>query len=161
MSNNPITPSRSIDNFRAITATLCLSVLLSVTLLIANQAFADAKPSSDKKSVSANSVFELGEMVVVGENKSSRLRSRDILTSVDIMKPDKIENQNVQNSYELFHRMPGVQITQFNQGTTSGKLSFRGFNGEGNINAVKLLIDGIPSNANDGLMAFIDTIFPL
>lgn len=161
MSNNPITPSRSIDKFRAITATLCLPVLLSVTLLIANQAFADAKPSSDKKSVSANSVFELGEMVVVGENKSSRLRSRDILTSVDIMKPDKIENQNVQNSYELFHRMPGVQITQFNQGTTSGKLSFRGFNGEGNINAVKLLIDGIPSNANDGLMAFIDTIFPL
>jgi iron complex outermembrane receptor protein len=57
--------------------------------------------------------------------------------------------------------MPGVQITQFNQGTTTGKFSFRGFNGEGNINAVKLLIDGIPSNTNDGNMPFIDAIFPL
>ncbi|MCX7087739.1 MAG: Plug domain-containing protein [Methylococcales bacterium] len=107
-----------------------------------------------------NSVFELGEMTITAK-PSGKLQSRDILSSVDIMNADKIENQNVQTSFDLFHRMPGVQVTQFNQGTTTGKFSFRGFNGEGNINGVKLLIDGIPSNTNDGNMPFIDAIFPL
>lgn len=107
-----------------------------------------------------NSVFELGEMVVTAA-PSGKLQSRDILSSVDIMNADKIANQNVLTSFDLFHRMPGVQITQFNQGTTTGKFSFRGFNGEGNINGIKLLIDGIPSNTNDGNMPFIDAIFPL
>ncbi|WP_333879088.1 TonB-dependent receptor [Methylobacter sp.] len=107
-----------------------------------------------------NSVFELGEMMVTSA-PSGKLQSRDILSSVDIMNADKIENQNVLTSYDLFHRMPGVQVTQFNQGITTGKFSFRGFNGEGNINGVKLLIDGIPSNTNDGNMPFIDALFPL
>jgi len=113
-----------------------------------------------KKSAADNSVFELGEMMVTAA-PSGKFQSRDILSSVDIMNADKIENQNVLTGYDLFHRMPGVQITQFNQGTTTGKLSFRGFNGEGNINGVKLLIDGIPSNTNDGNMPFIDALFPL
>ncbi|MEI6707248.1 MAG: TonB-dependent receptor [Methylococcales bacterium] len=109
-----------------------------------------------------NSVFELGTMEVTDtRTPSGKLQSRDILSSVDIMNADKIENQNVLTSYDLFHRMPGVQITQFNQGTTTGKFSFRAFNGEGNINGVKLLIDGIPSNTNDGNMPFIDAIFPM
>lgn len=108
-----------------------------------------------------NSVFVLGNMHISARENSGNLQARDIFTSVDLMYPDKIEDQNVQNAYELFHRMPGVQITQFNQGAVNGKLSFRGFNGEGNINGVKLLIDGIPSNTNDGNMPFIDVLFPL
>ncbi len=107
-----------------------------------------------------NSVFELGEITVTA-TPTGRLDSRDILSSVDVMNADKIQNQNVLTSFDLLHRMPGVQITQFNQGTTTGKFSFRAFNGEGNINAVKLLIDGIPSNTNDGNMPFIDALFPL
>lgn len=67
----------------------------------------------------------------------------------------------VNYSWELFSRAPGVMLTEFNQGTTSGKISFRGFNGEGEVNAVKLLIDGIPSNSNDGNMPFMDMIFPM
>ena len=108
-----------------------------------------------------NSVFELGEVMVSNSSNTGKLSSRDIATSVDIMHADKIADQNVQNAYDLFHRMPGVQITQFGQGITTGKLSFRGFNGEGRVNAVKLLIDGIPSNTNDGNMPFIDALFPL
>lgn len=115
---------------------------------------------TNKTEAKDNSVFELGEMTVT-PTPSGKLESRDILSSVDIMNADKIANQNVLTSFDLFHRMPGVQITQFNQGTTTGKFSFRGFNGEGNINGVKLLIDGIPSNTNDGNMPFIDAIFPL
>lgn len=123
-----------------------------------NKEKSETKKEAPKKS--DNSVFELGEMVIKGEVPKT-LESRDILSSVDIMNADKIENQNVLTAFDLFHRMPGVQITQFNQGTTTGKFSFRGFNGEGNINGVKLLIDGIPSNSNDGNMPFIDSIFPL
>ena len=107
-----------------------------------------------------NSVFELGEVTVTGTS-TGVLDSKDILSSVDVMHDDMIANQNVLTAFDLLHRMPGVQITQFNQGITTGKFSFRAFNGEGNINAVKLLIDGIPSNTNDGNMPFIDALFPL
>ncbi len=64
-------------------------------------------------------------------------------------------------NWELIARVPGVQLTNFNQGTTSGKPSFRGFNGEGEVNAVKLLIDGVPSNSNDGNMPYLDLVVPL
>jgi iron complex outermembrane receptor protein len=156
-----------------------IAVLLGVpfiSLAIAQPAFADdkktdkttqadstTKTKAKKAQVEDDSVFELGELTVSSGRaaRSGKLSSRDILSSVDIMNADKIQNQNVLTSFDLFHRMPGVQITQFNQGTTTGKFSFRGFNGEGNINGVKLLIDGIPSNTNDGNMPFIDAIFPL
>ena len=151
-------PPQYSQNKSTMSLALCLSVPLVLQTLPAN---ADEEQSSESKNnTQNNSVFELGEMVITG-TPSGKLESRDILSSVDIMNADKIENQNVLTSFDLFHRMPGVQITQFNQGTTTGKLSFRGFNGEGNINGVKLLIDGIPSNTNDGNMPFIDSIFPL
>lgn len=87
--------------------------------------------------------------------------SGNVLTSVDRMGGDVAQNADVDNVFELIGQMPGIQVTDFNQGTTSGKFSMRGFNGEGNINAVKLLIDGIPSNSNDGNMPYIDMVFPL
>ena len=118
------------------------------------------KEVPEKKLPVDNTVFELGKMVVTAA-PAGKLESTDMITSVDVLNADKIQNQNVLTSYDLFHRMPGVQVTQFNQGTTTGKFSFRGFNGEGNINGVKLLIDGIPSNSNDGNMPFIDAVFPL
>lgn len=118
-------------------------------------------PPAKTQSVRDDSIFELGEVTVSDSEDGNKLTSKDIATSVDIMYADKIQDQNVITAYDLLHRMPGVQITQFGQGTTTGKFSFRAFNGEGNINAVKLLIDGIPSNTNDGNMPFIDALFPL
>jgi len=110
--------------------------------------------------VLADSTLALGSVTVTGEEKGP-LSSYNILSSVDYVGRDVLEKQPVQYSWELFNRVPGVMLTQFNQGTTSGKLSFRGFNGEGEVNAVKLLIDGIPSNTNDGNMPFIDMVYPL
>jgi len=136
----------------------------AIALLMTGGVLSMSAQAADKNKAASqdNSVFELGTMEVTDTRApSGKLQSRDILSSVDILNADKIENQNVLTSYDLFHRMPGVQITQFNQGTTTGKFSFRAFNGEGNINGVKLLIDGIPSNSNDGNMPFIDAIFPL
>ncbi|WP_057413762.1 TonB-dependent receptor, partial [Pseudomonas syringae group genomosp. 3] len=86
---------------------------------------------------------------------------RRYISSVDILGGDILEKMPVNYSWELFRRAPGVMLTEFNQGTTSGKISFRGFNGEGEVNAVKLLIDGIPSNSNDGNMPYMDMIFPM
>jgi iron complex outermembrane receptor protein len=104
-----------------------------------------------------DTAFTVGEVVVT----ANRTVSTAVATSVDRLSPSVIERQSVDNSWELFGRLPGVVLTDFNQGTTSGRFSFRAFNGEGEINAVKLLIDGVPSNTNDGGMTFLDMIFPL
>ncbi|WP_348752601.1 TonB-dependent receptor [uncultured Aquincola sp.] len=89
------------------------------------------------------------------------LPARSVFSSVDILGASLLQDQHVDYSWELLTRAPGVQVTQFKQGTDAGRFSFRGFNGEGRINAVKLLIDGIPSNDNAGGMPFLDAVFPL
>ncbi len=111
---------------------------------------------------SETSALTLGTVTVQGDSVASGpLSTSSVLSSVDILGGDILEKMPVNYSWELFNRAPGVLLTPFNQGTTSGKISFRGFNGEGEVNAVKLLIDGIPSNSNDGNMPFMDMIFPL
>lgn len=97
----------------------------------------------------------LGEVVVSG-SVGGPLEARRVLTSVDILPTARIEGQAVSSNWQLFGQVPGVMLTQFGQGTTSGKFSMRAFNGEGEINAVKLLIDGVPANSNDGNMPYID-----
>lgn len=89
------------------------------------------------------------------------LASREVLTSVDVLGADQIGNQNVMNSWELLGQMPGIQLTETRQGAESGKATFRAFNGEGYINGIKILIDGIPSNVNSGNQRFVDMLFPL
>ncbi len=89
------------------------------------------------------------------------LPARAVFSSVDIIGGDLLQQQKVDHSWELLMNAPGVQVTQFKMGTDAGRFSFRGFNGEGRINAVKLLIDGIPSNDNAGGMPYLDAVFPL
>ena len=103
--------------------------------------------------------FVIGDVVVTA--RSMARSTETILTSVDMLGGDIAQRQSVDNAWELFARLPGVVLTDFNQGTTSGRFSIRGFNGEGEINAVKLMIDGIPSNDNAGGMTGIDMISPL
>ncbi|WP_338486968.1 TonB-dependent receptor [Pseudomonas trivialis] len=119
-------------------------------------------PFSSLALADESSALTLGAVAIQGTSgDSGPLGTRGVLGSVDILGADVVEKMPVNYSWELFSRAPGVMLTQFNQGTTSGKISFRGFNGEGEVNAVKLLIDGIPSNSNDGNMPFMDMIFPL
>ncbi|MET0321092.1 MAG: TonB-dependent receptor [Duganella sp.] len=99
--------------------------------------------------------------VEVTARRTGPLTARNVLSSVDVLGPDQLQGQQVQHAWELFARAPGVLLTQFRQGNESGKLSFRGFNGEGEVNAVKLLIDGIPANDNAGGMPYLDMLFPL
>jgi iron complex outermembrane receptor protein len=107
-----------------------------------------------------DSTLTLGT-VEVGASQGGALAARGIFSSVDILGAGLLQDQHVDYSWELLMRAPGVQVTQFKQGTDAGRFSFRGFNGEGRINAVKLLIDGIPSNDNAGGMPFLDAVFPL
>ena len=109
---------------------------------------------------SGDSVATLGE-VVVRAGATGPLTPTALLTSVDILGADKIDNQNVANSWELIGQLPGIQLTETRMGAESGKATFRAFNGEGYINGIKVLIDGIPSNVNSGNQRFVDMIFPL
>jgi iron complex outermembrane recepter protein len=118
-----------------------------------------AQDQSARQQSSADTSFTVGDIVVTARGMAGN--TGNVLTSVDRMGGDVAQDADVDNVYELIGQMPGVQVTDFNQGTTSGKFSLRGFNGEGNINAVKLLVDGVPSNSNDGNMPYIDMVFPL
>ncbi len=102
----------------------------------------------------ATTLMTLGEVVVTGT--PDPLAVSNLYTSVNVVPAERIAQQAVSNNWQLFDQVPGVMLTSFGQGTTSGKLSLRGFNGEGEINAVKLLIDGIPANSNDGNMPYIE-----
>ncbi len=109
---------------------------------------------------SANATLTLGK-VEVRDGTDGQLAANQVLTSVDVLGADRIEDRNVQHSWELLGQMPGMQLTETRQGAESGKVSFRAFNGEGYLNAIKTLIDGIPSNVNSGNQRFIDMLFPL
>ena len=123
--------------------------LASVTPLFAQPAHAE-EPA-----------IAMGEVRVSARHSSGSLLSNSILTSVDVLGADKVEDKNVMNSWELVGQLPGVQLTETRMGAESGKATFRAFNGEGYINGIKVLIDGIPSNVNSGNQRFIDMIFPL
>ncbi|MEQ1602248.1 MAG: TonB-dependent receptor [Methylophilaceae bacterium] len=140
------------------TKNLGIGLFSSGMLLASLSTYAEVRIGEVKDT--GDSTFVLGEIKITAP-KTGPLLTRNVLSSVDILASDRIENQNVFNSWELLGQMPGVQLTQFKQGAESGKPSFRGFNGEGEINAVKLLIDGIPSNTNDGNMRYMDMVFPL
>lgn len=108
-----------------------------------------------------NDVSFVLEEVLVTVARTGALPTQSILTSVDIAGGALVQDANADYTWELFGQMPGVILTEFNQGTTSGRFSMRAFNGEGQINAVKLLIDGVPSNSNNGSMPYLDSVFPL
>ena len=129
-------------------------ISIALAIVYANSAFAQSPNLLDDASLS------LGSMVVSADNNGP-LTSRNLSTSVDVLTNDRIENQNVNHAWQLFEQMPGVMLTQFGMGNESGKISFRGFNGEGEINAVKLLIDGVPSNQNSGNMPYLELLTPL
>jgi iron complex outermembrane receptor protein len=141
---------------------LSLLTLASLSLLAQAQSpTATPNTAAQPATESAqDAVLTLGTVKVEGRSKGP-LDVRRVISSVDILGTSLLEDQHVDYSWELLTRAPGVQVTQFKQGTDAGRFSFRGFNGEGRVNAVKLLIDGIPSNDNAGGMPYLDAVFPL
>jgi len=106
---------------------------------------------------SSNVVMSLGEVSVTAQGGA--LSARQVLTSVNVLNKDRIEDQSNYSNYELISQVPGVMLGEYvGKGVGFGTVSMRGFNGEGVLNAVKLLIDGVPSNANDGNTYYIDMV---
>ncbi|KQM67664.1 TonB-dependent receptor [Sphingomonas sp. Leaf17] len=138
----------------------CLAGTVSCLLLSTPALAQDADETATQRRQPDTQVAIGGADIVVTAGAMAR-SAANVLTSVDVLGGDVAQRQNVDNAWELFARLPGVVLTDFNQGTTSGRFSIRGFNGEGEINAVKLTIDGVPSNDNAGRMDFIDLISPL
>ncbi|MBJ9975233.1 TonB-dependent receptor [Pseudomonas sp. S75] len=124
------------------------------TAMVSPDLFADA---------SGNSTIILGDVNITQASTASAtaLSTENVLTSVDVLGADQVQDKNVMNSWQLLGQMPGIQLTETGQGAESGKVSFRAFNGEGYINGIKTLIDGVPSNVNSGNQRFIDMVFPL
>ena len=106
-----------------------------------------------------DTALTLGKVEVTAD-KIGVLGSEDVLTSVNIIEEEYIENQNVDNTNELMKIIPGLYSTDFNQGVITGDFAIRGFNSEGGVPAVKLLIDGIPSNFNNGF-SNLQSVAPL
>jgi len=102
----------------------------------------------------------LGSVVVTAEREGA-LPASAVLTSVDLMGSDMIEDRHVKNSWELLGQMPGISLKSWQMGLETGKPALRGFNGEGYVSGVKLLIDGIPANTNAGHMRQMDMVFPM
>lgn len=154
MKSIPSSPlrKRPANLRRAVAATFAVS--------FAAAASGQAQPAASARNPADDSAMTLGT-VEVGSKATGPLAARGVFSSVDILGGSLLYDQHVDYSWELLSRAPGVQVTQFKQGTDAGRFSFRGFNGEGRINAVKLLIDGIPSNDNAGGMPFLDAVFPL
>jgi iron complex outermembrane recepter protein len=130
------------------------TVVLAIGLCFGLSANAQDTTESTTESTAAPAMT-VGVVTVVGK-ATGPLATRNVLTSVDLLDESRIANQAVSHNWQLFGQLPGVMLTQYGQGTTSGKISIRGFTGEGEINAVKLLIDGVPSNSNDGMMPYLD-----
>lgn len=137
------------------------SLSLLAVLCLATPAFAQDQDENPTDRTQPNTQVMIGGEDIVVTAKSMARSTANVLTSVDVLSGDIAQRQNVNSAFELFGRLPGVVLTDFGQGTTPGRFSIRGFNGEGEINAVKLLIDGVPSNDNSGRMDFMDMITAL
>jgi iron complex outermembrane receptor protein len=97
---------------------------------------------------------------VTVEAERTPFDSRDVIGSVTIVGKDQIKNESVNEPLDLIRRLPGVFTEQYNQGIISSDVGVRGFNSQGDVAPLKLLIDGIPSNIHEGV-ADLKPIFPL
>lgn len=86
--------------------------------------------------------------------------SRNLIGSVTVVGADQIKNESVNEPLDLLRKLPGVFTEQYNQGIISSDVGVRGFNSQGDVAPLKLLIDGIPSNIHEGV-ADLKPIFPL
>lgn len=59
--------------------------------------------------------LSLGSLVVSSDS-TGPLTSRNLSTSVDVLNQDRIEDQHVSYTWQLFDQMPGVMLTAIRYG---------------------------------------------
>ncbi|HEX2100357.1 MAG TPA: TonB-dependent receptor [Candidatus Synoicihabitans sp.] len=131
--------------------------ILSLLAAVSVRAQTSSAPS-DPASSGDGPAFVLGRYEV---NASSvGLRAADLLTSVTLVGADQLHSEGVDYSLEVLNKVPGLTLTDFNQGVITADVSIRGFNAEGSMPHLRLLVDGIPHNLNSGYND-LGAIFPL
>jgi iron complex outermembrane receptor protein len=133
-----------------------LSLLTPV--LRAQTASAPAGPPSSSSTTSDGTYIALGRYEVTADPYGSR--ATDLISTVTVIGADQLANENADYTLELLGKIPGVTLTDFNQGVITADVSIRGFNGEGSSPHLRLLVDGIPHNLNNGYND-LGPIFPL
>ena len=114
-----------------------------------------AGPSTE---ASADAASALDSIVVIG--KQVKPESTGLAGSLDVIGRDELANERVDDTMELFSKIPGVYFSRFNQGLINTDIAIRGFAGDGETPHAKLLIDGIPGNLHNGYSE-LDQLFPL
>lgn len=99
------------------------------------------------------------EISVLGRRQGP-LGPDEVLTSTDLLTSEQVQSQTATDPLHVLKLVPGVYMEDYNQGTTSTGLGIRGFNTQGDVPALKLLVDGIPSNFHVGTSELM-AIFPL
>ncbi|KGM06072.1 TonB-dependent receptor [Methylophaga thiooxydans] len=105
--------------------------------------------------VSANN--QMSPMIVVGTTPS--YSENNLAGSVDSISRDELAISHVDDTMELFSKVPGVYFARYNQGIINTDIGIRGFAAEGSTPHAKLLIDGIPANLHNGYSE-MDQLFP-
>jgi iron complex outermembrane recepter protein len=108
----------------------------------------------------AASADTITEVTVSGRRKGP-LGAAEVITSTNLLTREQLESQTVPDPLQVLKRVPGVYMQDYDQGTISTGLGMRGFDTQNEGPAVKLLIDGIPSNFHNIGMNELKAIFPL
>jgi len=124
-------------------------IVLGVVVCALSSGYALADESDDQ---------DLGTVIVIGKPEDSI--STDLVGSVDVLTKEEIAYEHVDDTLELFSKVPGVYLARYNQGIINTDIAIRGFAGDGVTPHGKLLIDGIPSNLHNGFNE-LDQLFPL
>jgi iron complex outermembrane receptor protein len=109
-------------------------------------------------SLATNGEENLDTIIVVGKPNTSI--DVDTVGSVDILTQEELAYEHVDDTIEIFRKVPGVYVSRFNQGIINTNIAIRGFAGDGPTPHAKLLVDGIPSNFHNGY-AELDQLFPI
>jgi iron complex outermembrane receptor protein len=102
---------------------------------------------------------KLDAVVVIGD-KRPRESTQGLVGSLDAITRSELVNEHVDDTSELFSKVPGLYVARYNQGLINSELAIRGFAGDGETPHAKLLIDGIPSNLHNGF-GEMDGLFPI
>ncbi len=100
----------------------------------------------------------LETVLIIG--KQDHIPTSDLVGSLDLLSNDELTYEHVNDTLEIFNKVPGVYLSRYNQGIINTDVSIRGFAGDGVTPHAKLLIDGIPANLHNGYNE-LDQLFPM
>jgi iron complex outermembrane recepter protein len=106
-----------------------------------------------------DSAEELDSIIVVGQSDTTQADSSRA-GSLDVISRTELQGERVDDTSELFNKVPGLYIARYNQGIVNSDIAIRGFAGDGETPHAKLLIDGIPANLHNGFSE-MDQLFPM